>query len=100
HYPISMTRNTSYGIDTRSVERFNRTLLDEFFRVAFREKFHDSVEGLQKDLDKYLRFYNTERPHQGYRNMGKRPVDTVEKFVKSSRKKASCTVRSSRKKVS
>ncbi|MFP6890072.1 MAG: IS481 family transposase, partial [Nitrospinota bacterium] len=46
-------------------------------------------EGLQKDLDKYLRFYNTERPHQGYKNMGKRPVDTVEKFVKSSRKKAS-----------
>ena len=46
---------------------------------------------LQKDLDKYLRFYNTERPQQGYRNMGKRPLDTVEKFVKSSRKKASST---------
>ncbi|MFP6871717.1 MAG: hypothetical protein VCE91_20740, partial [Nitrospinota bacterium] len=29
--------------------------------------------------------------HQGCRNMGKRPLDTVEKFVKSSRKKASCT---------
>ena len=71
------------------VERFNRTLLDEFFRVAFREKFYDSVEGFQKDLDKYLRFYNTEHPHQGYRNMGKRPLDTVEKFVKLSRKKAS-----------
>jgi hypothetical protein len=74
------------------VERFKRTLFDEFFRVAFREKFYDSVEGLQKDLDKYLQFYNTERPHQGYRNMGKRPLDTVEKFVKSSRKKASCTL--------
>ena len=59
------------------VERFNRTLLDEFFRKAFREKFYDSVEELQKDLDEYLRFYNTERPHQGYRNMGKRPIDTV-----------------------
>ena len=47
------------------------------------------MEELQKDLDKYLRFYNTERPHQGYRNMGKRPVDTVEAFVKSSGKKAS-----------
>jgi hypothetical protein len=45
------------------------------------------VEELQKDLDEYLRFYNTERPLQGYRNMGKRPVDTVERFVKSSRKK-------------
>jgi len=69
------------------VERFNRTLLDEFFRKAFREKFYESVEGLQKDLDKYVKFYNTERPHQGYRNMGKRPIDTVEAFVKSSGKK-------------
>ncbi|MBI2178287.1 MAG: transposase family protein, partial [Candidatus Tectomicrobia bacterium] len=71
------------------VERFNRTLLDEFFRKAFREKFYESVEELQKDLDKYPRFYNTERPHQGYRDMGKRPVDTVEAFVQSSGKEAS-----------
>jgi len=71
------------------VERFNRTLLDEFFRKVFREKFYDSVVELQKSLDKYLRFYNTERPHQGYRNMGKRPIDTVERFIKSSRKKVS-----------
>lgn len=71
------------------VERFNRTLLDEFFRKAFREKFYDSVEKLQKDLDGYLKFYNTERPHQGYRNMGKRPVETMEKFIQSSRKKVS-----------
>lgn len=69
------------------VERFNRTLLDEFFRKALREKFYGSVEALQKDLDGYLRFYNRERPHQGYRNMGKRPIDTVERFIKSSGKK-------------
>ena len=85
HRTTTVGRSQTNGF----VERFNRTLLDEFFRVAFREKFYDSVEGFQKDLDKYLRFYNTERPHQGYRNMGKRPLDTVEKFVKSSRKKAS-----------
>ena len=45
------------------LKRFNRTLLDEFFRKAFREKLYDSVQALQKDLDKYLTFYNTERPH-------------------------------------
>lgn len=54
---------------------------------AFREKFYDSVEELQNDLDEYLRFYNTECSHQGCRNVRKRPVDTVERFVKSSRKK-------------
>lgn len=33
------------------VERFNRTVLDEFLRPAFRQKFYESVEALQKDLD-------------------------------------------------
>ena len=70
------------------VERFNRTLLDEFFRKAFREKLYDSVEALQKDLDRYLKFYNTERPHQGYRNLGRRPIDTVKKFIMPVRKEA------------
>ena len=64
------------------VERFNRTVLDEFFRTAFRTKFYESVEALQTDLDLWLKHYNTERPHQGYRNMGRRPMDTVQLFVK------------------
>jgi len=63
------------------VERFNGTVLDEFFRVKMRENFYDSVEPLQADLDAWLRHYNTERPHLGYRNMGRRPVDTVMQFV-------------------
>jgi transposase InsO family protein len=71
------------------VERFNRTILDEFLRPAFRQRFYASVKVLQKDLDKWLKFYNQERPHQGYRNMGKRPIDTVQKFVKLSAKKPS-----------
>lgn len=32
------------------VERFNRTVLDEFFCIAFRENFYESVESLQIDL--------------------------------------------------
>lgn len=63
------------------VERFNRTVLDEFFRVAFRKKFYESVEALQEDLDAWLIHYNTERPHQGYRNMGRRPIDTITLFL-------------------
>ncbi len=60
------------------VERFNRTVLDEFFRETFRDKFYTSVEELQEDLDKWLYHYNYERPHRGYRNMGRRPIETVE----------------------
>lgn len=29
---------------------------------------------LQTDLDVWLASYNQERPHQGYRNMGRRPI--------------------------
>lgn len=60
------------------VERFNRTVLDEFFRKAFRERLYESVEALQADLDAWLHHYNYERPHRGYRNMGRRPIETIE----------------------
>lgn len=59
-------------------ERFNRTVLDEFFRETFRNKFYGSVEELQQDLEQWLQYYNYERPHRGYRNMGRRPIETVE----------------------
>ena len=41
-------------------------------------KFYPSVEKLQKDLDQWLHQYNYERPHRGYRNMGRRPIETIE----------------------
>jgi len=63
------------------VERFNGTVLDEFSRVKMRETFYDTVEALQADLDTWLVHYNTERPHLGYRNQGRRPVETVMSFV-------------------
>ena len=63
------------------VERFNGTVLDEFFRVKMRETFYETVETLQADLDAWLVHYNTERPHLGYRNMGRRPIETVMSFV-------------------
>jgi transposase InsO family protein len=65
------------------VERFNRTVLDEFFREAFRTTFYESVETLQADLDAWLVTYNTERPHLGYRNLGRRPLDTIREYLKS-----------------
>jgi transposase InsO family protein len=67
------------------VERFNRTVLDEFFRKAFREKLYESVEVLQRDLDEWLIYYNRERPHQGYRNMGRRPIERVGEYLQNVR---------------
>jgi transposase InsO family protein len=55
------------------VERFHRTVQEEFFGIAFRKTFYESVEQLQKDLDVYVDFYNRERAHQGYRTQGRTP---------------------------
>ena len=60
------------------VERFNRTALDEFFRITFRKKFYQSLEELQDDFDAWLYHYNYERTHQGYRNMGRKPMETFQ----------------------
>jgi len=64
------------------VERFNGTVLDEFFRVVMREKVYASVEALQADLDAWLIHYTTERPHLGYRNQGRRPIETINQFLR------------------
>lgn len=54
-------------------ERFHRTIKEEFFSVAFRRTFYESMEQLQADLDRHMEFYNRERSHQGYRTKGRTP---------------------------
>ncbi len=63
------------------VERVNGTVLNEFFRIKMGETFYDSIEAPQADLDKWLVHYNTERPPPGYRNQGRRPIETINLFV-------------------
>ena len=57
-------------------ERFNKTLLHEFYRVTFRKKIYPSVDALQVDLDAFVETYNTHRPHQGRWCYGKTPSQT------------------------
>jgi transposase InsO family protein len=58
------------------VERFHKTVLNEFYRVAFRKRIYSSIAELQVDLDAWLRSYNEERPHQGRWCFGKTPMQT------------------------
>jgi transposase InsO family protein len=59
------------------VERMNRTLLDEHFRIKGREKWYESVEEIQADLDVFIEFYNLKRSHQGYRLNGRTPAQAL-----------------------
>lgn len=56
------------------VERMNRTLLDECFRIKGRQTWYITPAEIQRDLDTFLRYYNLERSHQGYRLKGRTPA--------------------------
>jgi transposase InsO family protein len=57
-------------------ERFHQTVLNEFYRVAFRKKIYSDLEMLQQDLDEFMDGYNNERTHQGKRCQGRTPMTT------------------------
>lgn len=59
------------------VERMNRTLLDECFRVKGRETFYLAIDEIQRDLDEFMAHYNLERSHQGYRLNGRTPAQAL-----------------------
>lgn len=57
------------------VERFQGTVLHAHYRTAFRYRFYLDIDTLDADLQAWLRYYNHERPHRGYRLTGGRPAD-------------------------
>ena len=59
-------------------ERFHRTMLEEFYQVAFRKKLYSSLDELQADVDVWINFYNSQRPHSGRYCYGKTPFQTFE----------------------
>jgi transposase InsO family protein len=69
------------------VERFHKTILDEFYRIAFRKKVYGSIEALQADLDTWIAEYNQGRPHQGRYCFGKTPMQTFLDAAPSAREK-------------
>jgi len=69
------------------VERFHKTMLDEFYRVAFRKKVYESIAELQTDLDAWIADYNQARPHQGRYCFGKTPFMTFLDAAPTAREK-------------
>jgi transposase InsO family protein len=57
-------------------ERFHRTMLEEFYQVAFRTTVYTSIEQLQADVDRWVGWYNAERPHSGRYCDGRTPLRT------------------------
>lgn len=74
---IDHTRTKAKSPQTNGIcERFNKTILQEFYQVALRRKLYHSIAELQADLDLWMREYNTIRTHQGRWCYGKTPMQT------------------------
>ena len=74
---IDHTRTKARSPQTNGIcERFHKTLLDEFYRIAFRKRLYGTIEELQGDLDEWIERYNVERTHQGRWCFGKTPMAT------------------------
>ena len=74
---IEHTKTKAYSPQTNGIcERFHKTILEEFYQVAFRKKIYDKLDELQIDLDKWVAHYNNERTHQGKMCCGRTPMET------------------------
>ncbi|EKP0301775.1 IS481 family transposase [Aeromonas veronii] len=75
---IEHTKTKSRHPQTNGIcERFHKTILQEFYQVAFRRKLYLSLEELQVDLDSWLDYYNGQRTHQGKMCCGRTPLQTL-----------------------
>jgi transposase InsO family protein len=74
---IDHSRTKAYSPQTNGIcERFQSTVQDEFYSVAFRKRLYTTLEELQSDVDAWLREYNEQRPHSGKFCFGKTPLQT------------------------
>jgi transposase InsO family protein len=75
---IEHTRTKANHPQTNGIcERFHKTILQEFYQVAFRRKIYRSIEELQIDLNDWLHHYNHDRTHQGKMCCGRTPMQAL-----------------------
>ena len=76
---IDHTKTKAKSQQTNGIcERFHKTVLDEFYKVAFRKRIYRDLASLQSDLDEWIDHYNHERTHQGKMCCGRTPMQTLE----------------------
>ena len=59
------------------MERLQGTILHEHWRVEFRRRYFTRLPQLERSLQSFLRLYNHERAHHGYRTRGRTPAQLV-----------------------
>ena len=85
---IDHTKTKTKSPQTNGIcERFHKTVLQEFYQIAFRKKVYSTLQELQDDLDQWIENYNKERPHSGRHCYGKTPWQTFEDSIHLAKEK-------------
>lgn len=85
---IDHTKTKARSPQTNGIcERFHKTMLQEFYQVAFRKQLYTSIEQLQEHVDQWLQSYNEQRPHSGRYCFGKTPRQTFDDSKKLAEQK-------------
>lgn len=71
---VDHTKTKANSPQTNGIcERFHKAILQEFNQVTLQKKLYDS----QKDLDEWMKYYNSDRTHHGKRCCGRTPMETL-----------------------
>ncbi|MDD9997066.1 MAG: integrase core domain-containing protein, partial [Rhodospirillaceae bacterium] len=76
---IDHTKTKAISPQTNGIcERFHKTVLDEFYKVALRKRIYRDLASLQSALNEWIDHYNHERTHQGKMCCSRTPMQTLE----------------------
>jgi hypothetical protein len=86
HYELYLRLNDLQHVKTTTkqcsnifIKQFKKIVMDEFIKPVTGGKSVEDMETLQKQLEKWLHFYNTGRPYHGFPNNGVPPVKLIMK---------------------
>lgn len=85
---IDHTKTKTRSPQTNGIcERFHKTILQEFYQIAFRKKVYNSLDELQEDLDIWIKQFNEQRTHTGKYCFGKTPMQTFQNALPLAKEK-------------
>ena len=76
---IKHEKTTTKQCSNIFIKHFKKIIMNEFIKTAIGGKSIEDLGILQKQFEKWLYYYNTERPYHGFPNNGKPPVKLIRK---------------------
>jgi transposase InsO family protein len=84
HYELYLRLNDIEHVKTNTkqcsnifIKQFKKTIMDEFIKQVVGGKSVDDVEKIRVQLEKWLLFYNNNRPYHGFPNKGEPPIKLI-----------------------